>query len=108
MKPKEKLYVVFSNFITLDDNEHNVIGVFSDEETAMRVAKKEFDGIISDKNCWEYDAANRIREKGDGEYGCFSNDIDLDDTELRNCYQIEDTNNYNCTSVMVFETEFVK
>ena len=104
----QKLYVVFANYITDANNEHEMIGIFTNVDDARLAAKKKFDEIVAEEDCWEFEAAENIREYGDGEDGYSSSDIDLDDTELYDCYSIEDWNNGNSTSTQVYESEIVK
>lgn len=104
----QAMFVVFANYITADSNTHEMVGVFTNENDAQLAAKKKFDEIIADDECWEYVAAESIRENGDGENGYSSSDIDLDDTELYDCYQIEDWNRGNNTAVMVLKSKIVK
>ena len=104
----QKLYVVFANYITEDTNEHEMIGIFTNVDDARLAAKKKFDEIVAEEDCWEFEAAERIREYGNGEDDYISTDIDLDDTELHDCYSIEDWNNGYSTSTQVYESEIVK
>ena len=105
---KQKLYVVFANYITIDTNEHEMIGIFTNVDDARLAAKKKFDEIVAEEDCWEFDAAENIREYGNGENGYSSTDIDLNDTELYDCYSIEDWNSGNSTTTQVYESEIVK
>ena len=104
----QTMYVVFANYITTDDNTHEMVGIFNSDNDARLAAKKKFDEIIADNECWEYEAAESIRKNGDGENGYSSSDIDLDDTELYDCYQIEDWNRGNNTSVLVLKSKIIK
>lgn len=104
----QKLYVVFANYITDDTNDHEMIGIFTNADDARLAAKKKFDEIVAEENCWEFDVVKNIREYGDGKNGYYSSGIDLDDTELRDCYYIDNLNNGFSTSTQVYESEIVK